>query len=202
MSTLAPLFLKLQNLKKNVAINGDSVYEFRSSSGARSFKDSIELISFSWDLDKEPGSFKFSKSIDCASTAMLSAAMARDSLKAEIFLLEDSDDSAFEIKITLLDVNIVSYDLTGASLEKNIKEDWTFTYSSIDFSYEGRAAKGAVNYKMARRKDWSEDGSSKKDSNGKTETETPEEWQAPAESMSRSTSGSMPSLRRQEFGGI
>lgn len=201
MSTLAPLFLKLENLKKNTFINGDSVYEFRSadsSSGARSFKDSIELISFSWDLDKEPGRFKFSKSIDCASTAMLSAAMARDGLKAEIFLLEDSDDSAFEIKITLLDVNIVSYDLTGASLEKNIKEDWTFTYSSIDFSYEGRAAKGAVNYKMARRKDWSEDKKSKKDSSGETESEAPEKWQAP----SASTSESMPSLRWQEFGGI
>ena len=81
--------------------------------------------------------FKFSKTMDRASTQMLRLMASGEALKAVVTLVQ-STDSPFKLVVELDNVRISSYSFEARDNEKNasIEEEWEFTYQSITLHHE------------------------------------------------------------------
>ena len=119
------------------------------------YTDQIQLTGISWDISRgkdtgagsnrgtvEPGLFEFSKSMDKASTAMLTHMKNGEELSAIVVLAShpDSTDAAssdYMLVFGLTNVRIVEYKIDANDGEKSgeIKEDWSFTYSELNIRY-------------------------------------------------------------------
>jgi len=116
----------------------------------RDYRDQIQLTNFSWDMGRkkadggsktrgevQPGEFEFSKTMDRASTAMLSK--MRNGVRLHALVTIDSqEESSFKLTVELTDVRIIDYRVSAKDGEKSgeISEDWTFTYSKLVMEYQ------------------------------------------------------------------
>lgn len=117
------------------------------------FLRQISLKSFSWRInragkDKDgtssgsdrgravPETMEISKSMDKASTQMLSKLTAGTKLNA-IITLAAHEESDFRFTARLSNIRIVDYQISGKDGDKSgeIDEDWTFNYDSIKLEY-------------------------------------------------------------------
>lgn len=114
------------------------------------FLRQICLKSFNWRINRAakdtgggsdrgraaPEAFEISKSMDKASTQMLSKLTAGTKLNA-IITLAAHEESNFRFTAKLSNIRIVHYQISGKDGDKSgeIDEDWTFNYDSITLEY-------------------------------------------------------------------
>lgn len=140
-------------------LTGASSGEIKGGSDDAGFEDQIELEDWNWTLGKssgeektvEPSTFTFSKLLDPATTAMLSAMCSGEELKA-VISLEESSESEFELVVTLEKVRVVNYSLNARSEKDSgeISEDWAFSYTTIHFDYKPSAKEGKLSARLSR----------------------------------------------------
>jgi type VI protein secretion system component Hcp len=166
MSSVAKLYLMLRKTNADGAIiPGESV--------AEGFEQQIELDDWSWSLTRPQGEttptvkmgagalfnpnaavpsvFAFSKHMDRATTAMLSAARSGELLHATL-TLEESSDADFEMVIRMEKVRVISYDMNAQNEKASAlaEENWQFNYESIYFDYKPNAKSGTIRIKLDR----------------------------------------------------
>lgn len=145
MPTFSRLHMYLEVASSSAPITGEAADQ--------DFLRQISLKSFSWrlnrgskDADKTrgagdrgraaPEAFEISKSMDKASTQMLSKLTAGTKLNA-IITLAAHEESNFKFTAKLSNIRIVDYRVSGKDGDKSgeIDEDWTFNYDTITLEY-------------------------------------------------------------------
>lgn len=101
----------------------------------------------------EPSVFKFSKMMDRSSTALMYA-MTSGELLTAVVSMEESSTAEFEIEITLTQVRVTYYEVTGKNDKASgeIEEKWHLNYSDITFDYLPSVLKdkGKLSVKLTR----------------------------------------------------
>jgi len=116
----------------------------------------IDLDDWSWTLkianDKpNPTTIRFSKPSDRSSIPMLKLLYAGELAPSAVILVEeDSADSAFEVRLTLTNVQFTSFSLNGKVDEKkgSMQERWEVRADDIAIVYRAHAEKGDHKFKV------------------------------------------------------
>lgn len=164
MAEQALLFMKLTT---------DKSLEIAGEAEAEGFEGQIVLDEWDWAIGRlanddknktggatsgnlrsgevNPEVFSFSKSIDRATTAMLSALTSGQQLEAQI-TLEEQSEADFEMVVMLSKVRIIKYGLTGDVGEKSgeLREQWEFNFEDLKILYKPTATKGTLTFEVAR----------------------------------------------------
>lgn len=145
MPTFSRLHMYLEVADSSAPITGEAA--------DLDFLRQISLKSFNWRISRAnkerraassmgdrgravPDAFDISKSMDKASTPMLTRLTAGTKLNA-IITLAAHDESNFRFTAKLSNIRIVEYKVNGKDGDKSgdIDEDWTFNYDSITVEY-------------------------------------------------------------------
>ena len=138
MPTFSRLHMYLEVADKNLPIVGDAT--------DLDFLRQIQLNGFAWKLSRrsaqdsrgrpEPDAFSFSKSMDKASTQMLTRLTAGTKLNAIVTLVGHAE-SSFKFIVKLSNVRICEYKVSGKDGAKSgtVDEHWTFNYDTVDLQY-------------------------------------------------------------------
>lgn len=116
----------------------------------------ITLDNWSWSLkitDDKPHSttVRFSKVSDRSSVPMMKLLYAGELAPSAVILVEeDSADSAFEVKLTLTNVQFASFSLSGVVDDKSgsMKERWEVRADHVEVDYRGHAEKGSHHFSV------------------------------------------------------
>lgn len=138
MPTFSRLHMYLEVADKSLPIVGDST--------DLDFLRQIRLTGFSWKLVRQPHQesnsrpqpevFTFTKSMDKASTQMLTRLTTGTKLNA-IVTLVGYEESSFKFRVKLSNVRIFEYKVNGKDGDKSgeVDEDWGFNYDTVDLQY-------------------------------------------------------------------
>ena len=148
--TASLIFLTLTSEKDGSTVSGDALDHV--------FGGQIEVDSWGWELNDEsretasgssagvvPSQFKLSKFPDRATTRLLSALSSGEIFStATLTMLERSELEPFQLVIDLTRARVLGYELnvTDGDTEVEMKEDWTFTYHEVTFTYYDQAVSG------------------------------------------------------------
>lgn len=165
MAENARLFMRLTKRSSNELIGGEAV--------VTEFAGQIELEDWSWDISREPPAsttgrdvrelppasrerikpqpFRFSKYTDRSTTAILSAMVANELLKAEV-VLEEAAEVDFRLVVLLDKVRVLGFEVEAdiEDIAGRAQERWTFDYESLQFNYNGSGTVGATSVRIER----------------------------------------------------
>jgi type VI protein secretion system component Hcp len=100
------------------------------------------------DTDDEKLKFTFKKNVDAATTQLLNSMKAGDVMpRAILTLFHRSVNAPVTLAIKFENVRLKNYKLSVDPSETmaDLKEDWTATYESVEYSYQNRPAASGVN---------------------------------------------------------
>lgn len=136
--------------KLYMKLTGSTQGLIKGESQVAGFKDQIELDDWKWALERkadadvsEPSVFGFSKVMDRASTAMLSAMRNGEPLTA-VISMEEASQQQFRLLVTLEGVLITQYDVRAQVQDAGggVDEDWHFDYETVRFDYRATTKEG------------------------------------------------------------
>jgi type VI protein secretion system component Hcp len=137
-------------------------------------EDWIELNDWNWELEParnkddakavRPSVLSFTKIMDRATTAMLTAMRKGTVLSASIRMEEDASLDMFDLNVQLDKVRVLSYDVSTQPGDTRLEvvETWTFDYDSLSLQYKPDAKSGTMAVQLTRPA-----GSSTESSHGK-----------------------------------
>lgn len=140
-------------------LTGSSSGWIKGESEFKSHTDYIELTDWNWSIEQkdenpEPSVFSFSKLMDRASTAMLSAMHSGETLTVEL-VMEDTGGDYFHMEVLISKALIIDYSFDAQAEEAagEITERWKLHYGTIKISHREDPAKGLVSFEVKRSSD-------------------------------------------------
>ncbi len=100
------------------------------------------------DTDEDKLQFTFKKNVDAATTQLLNSMKAGDVMpRAILTLFHRSSNAPVTLAIKFEKVRLKKYDLSVDPSEtmSDMKEEWTATYESVEYSYQNRPAASGPN---------------------------------------------------------
>ncbi|MBV8503121.1 MAG: type VI secretion system tube protein Hcp [Paucibacter sp.] len=124
------------------------------------YEEWIELDTWDWNLGRakvedavpEPSLLSVSKLMDKSTTAMLTAMLKGEPLKATLTVDDGSVDMLFELSIEIEGLTIKDYNVQTAISDKGatVDEDWVFDYRTITFKHQIDPKSGTKTVKLTR----------------------------------------------------
>jgi type VI protein secretion system component Hcp len=133
----------------------------RGESRVADKRDWIDIDDWSWKLDPSankddpeairPSVLSFTKTMDRATTAMLTA-MAKGTVMTAAIQLDDASRSMFDLSLRFDKVRLVDYEVSTEIGDKSqsVQETWTFDYASVLFEYRADTRSGAMQVRLNR----------------------------------------------------